>query len=90
VLLSRSLWKLKDNVGDMRWTDNCLTGRAQRVVISDTEFSNWLVTNGILQGSVLGQILFSIFVSDLEEGIVSTSKFAGDIKLGGVADTLEG
>lgn len=40
------------------------------------------VNNGALQGSVLGQVLFKIFVSDLEKGISSKmAKFANDIRL---------
>ncbi|KAF2360026.1 Reverse transcriptase domain [Trinorchestia longiramus] len=64
-----------------RWIRNWLTGRTQRVVIHDETSDPALVTSGVPQGSVLGPLLFIIYINDLDVGIISKIKFADDTKL---------
>ena len=64
---------------------NWLTSRLQRVILNG-EFSDWIeVLPGVPQGSVLGPLLFIIFINDLDLDAATTdllSKFADDTKVG--------
>lgn len=75
--------------GNIRnWINNWLTGRNQQVVIEGEKMKSKEVKSGVPQGSILGPVLFTIYVNDLEENTSSTiSKFADDTKL--IADVTE-
>jgi len=56
---------------------------AQRVVISSMK-SRQLVTSGVLQVSILGPVVFSIFINGFDDGAECTfSKFAANTELRG-------
>jgi len=73
-----------------KWIESWLLQRQQRVLLNGVT-SKWsLVKSGVPQGSVLGPLLFVIFVNDIDRNIVSRLlKFADDVKLFKSVDRIE-
>ena len=89
----RLLIKLKSHemrVNIVTWIQNWLTDRRQRVSV-EGETSAWTAVHiGVPQGSVLGPLLFLIYINDLEDGVASNIlKFADDTILFRIVQTRQ-
>jgi hypothetical protein len=87
VVHSKLIFKLNSlgiNGNLLRWINAFLSGRSQCVVVEHC-FSEWSpVLSGVPQGSVLGPILFILFIDDIAaicSGVISHKLYADDLKL---------
>ena len=72
------------------WINDWLKDREQRVVLLGRH-SKWIkVKSGVPQGSVLGPLLFLIYINDIDDSVCSKLlKFADDTKVFSVVSTKD-
>lgn len=72
----------------LKWFSSYLSGRRQRVVING-QTSDWAyILAGVPQGSILGPLLFLVYINDIVNGINSSIRlFADDTSLYIIVDT---
>ena len=72
----------------IKWVTDFLANRKQKVVINGLKSSEAKVISGIPQGSVLGPLLFVVYMNSLPRGLKTTAKmFADDTKVYTRSDT---
>ena len=68
----------------LKWVTSYLTGRRQFVQIDDAVSSTTDVCFGVPQGSILGPVLFNLYVNDLSDNLdptISSHQYADDTSL---------
>lgn len=62
----------------LQWVKSFLIGRRQSVLVNGEKSDEVPVTSGVPQGSVLGPLLFLLYINDLPENIISQVRLFAD------------
>ena len=76
ILLHKLKYKYEIDGRLLKFLKNYLSEREQCVVIGNTRSSNKTVLSGVPQGSILGPILFVLFINDISDGLTPGTELA--------------
>ena len=62
----------------LKWIQDFIIGRTQQVLLDGIHSSTCDVDSGVPQGTVLGPLLFLIFINDLHEYVTSNARLFAD------------